>query len=853
MTQAGQTNLLNNWMGGYASHGGSYDEFLDAKGQPRPHWQSVSEHLGSLNQPRWERRERQLERLIHDNGITYNVYDDDDSSTRPWSMDMVPLALPQRELESLESSLGQRAHLLNLILGDVYGRQTMLQSSKMHPYLVFSNPAFLRACHGLLPPRQNHIQLYSADLARSPDGHWWVLSDRVEAASGLGYALENRMLMSRIFPKAIWQSDILSLQPFVQKFCQHIESLAATSSDNPNIALLTAGPRNETYFEQSFLARNLGYTLAEGEDLTVRSNRLYMKTINGVQQVHGLLRRVDSPWVDPLELRNDSLLGVPGLVNTVRQRNLAMVNALGSGFVETPALLAFLPWFCRNYLGESLELPSVATWWCGQKHERDYVLENIEKLIIKPTFRQNGGPTYFGPRMSSKEKLELGGLINKYPERYCGQEILSQATTPVYENGKIHPRNFLMRVFMVADGTGWKMMPGGLVRYPANDDILDVSMQRGGASKDAWFVRDAESKAGQRAVAHINTERPIRRNQTDLPSRTADNLHWLGRYIERAESLARLQRTICTFLTEELGGESQRAIVPFLEQIIPPDETIDSLIDPETERLDFSAVEPFLTRSLFAKDNPESLINNLHFIERAGAKVKERLSVDTWKRMQAIREVGESCDAQEIGILDDDVSIFLDDALENLAVFVGNAYENMTRSQGWTFLQIGRRIERALSICSLLQTSYSIAKPYDDRLETQLLHWADSNITYRRRYLNTVSSESVLDLLCFDTINPRSLIYQISDLRKLLATLPHASKGTRNTIDTLSLQLFSRLGLNSPEKLLKQEDNLARMKSVHEFFSETFSDLLELGNAIQHHYFAHTNNAATKKPNATLG
>ncbi len=852
MTEAGQTNLLNNWMGGYASAGGSYDEFLDGKGQPRPHWQSVSEHLGDLNQPRWERRERQLERLIHDNGITYNVYDENDSSSRPWSMDMVPLALPQKEMESLESSLGQRAHLLNLILGDVYGRQTMLQSSKMHPYLVFSNPAFLRPCHGLLPPRQSHIQLYSADLARSPDGSWWVLSDRVEAASGLGYALENRMLMSRIFPKAIWQSDILSLQPFVHKFCQHIESLAATSSDQPNIALLTAGPKNETYFEQSFLARNLGYTLAEGEDLTVRSNRLYMKTINGVQQVHGLLRRVDSPWVDPLELRNDSLLGVPGLVNTIRNRNLALVNALGSGFVETPALLAFLPWFCRNYLGESLELPSVATWWCGQKHERDYVLENIDKLIVKPTFRQLGGATHFGPRLSAQERQTLVDKINKFPERYCGQEILSQATTPVYENGKLHPRHFLMRVFLVADESGWKMMPGGLVRYPANDDILDVSMQRGGASKDAWIIRDSGPEAGQRAVANLNSERPIRRNHSDLPSRTADNLHWLGRYIERAESLARLQRTICNFLTEELGSESQRAIVPFLEQIIPPDESIDSLLDPETERLDFSAVEPFLTRSLFSKDNPESLINNLHFIERAGAKVKERLSVDTWKRMQAFREIGDSYESKDLSIFDDEVSIFLDNALENLSIFVGNAYENMTRSQGWTFLQIGRRLERALSISSLLQSSYSVANPFDDRLESQLLYWADSSITYRRRYLNTVSSESVIEVLCFDSTNPRSLVYQISNLRELLATLPHAIKGGRNTIDTLSLQLFSRIGLTNPETLMQQEP-LARMKSVHDFFGDTFANLLELGSAIQQYYFAHTNNAATKKPNATIG
>ncbi|EDY83307.1 conserved domain protein [Verrucomicrobiia bacterium DG1235] len=839
-------------MGGYEPKSGSYDELVDENGKQRPHWKSTSEHLGSLDQTRWLRREQQLNRLINDNGITYNVYDETASKTRPWSVDMVPLAISQKEMTSLEASLSQRAHLLNLILGDVYGRQTMLQSSKMHPYLVFSNPSFLRPCHGLLPSKHSHIQLYAADLVRAPDGQWRVVADRVEAASGLGYALENRMLMSRIFPKAIWQANILSLQPFIQKFCQHIESMAASSAESPTIALLTAGPKNESYFEQSFLARNLGYTLAEGEDLTVRSNRLYMKTINGVQQVHGLLRRVDSPWIDPLELRNESLLGVPGIVNAVRQRNLSLVNALGSGFVEAPALLAFLPWFCRNYLGEGLEMPSIGTWWCGQKAERDYVIENLEKLTISPTFRKHSQPSYYGPKLSKTEKENLTKQILRYPERYCGQEIVSQATTPSYEDGKLQPRNFIMRVFLVADGNGWKMMPGGLVRHPSGDDSMTFSMQHGGESKDVWVIRDPALESGTRAAAHINLDKPIHRNHTDLPSRTADNMHWLGRYIERAESLARLLRTLTNFLTEDMSGESQRAITPLLDQILPTGESTEKLFYPETERIDISAAEPFLIRALFSEENPESLVNNLHFVERAGAKVKERFSIDTWKRMQRFRELANSYSGRTISIFDDEVSIFIDDTLENLAIFIGNAYENMTRSQGWSFMQIGRRIERALAISSLLQTSYSLAKPYDERLDLQLLYWADSSITYRRRYLNTISSERVIDLLCFDPINPRSLVYQIEKLRKLLSTLPHATLGPRNTIDTLSLQLFSRIGLSSPEALFPADVQL-RMKTVHEFFGETTQNLLELATALQRHYFAHTIQSAASKPTAYLG
>lgn len=824
-------------MQGYAPPEGHYDEFLGKDGNPRSHWTRVAGQFGDIKPDQWSGKERQLSRLIQDNGITYNVYQDSETDNRPWNMDMLPLVLSGNEFGKLESALSQRAHLLNLVLKDVYGRQTMLQGSKMHPYLVFGNPSFLRPCHGLLPPRNNHIHLYAADLARSPDGSWWVLADRVEAASGLGYALENRMLMSRLFPKISRENDVSSLQPFIQEFCQHIESLAPRNKDNPNIALLTSGPNNETYFEQSFLARNLGYTLAEGDDLTVRDNRLYMKTIGGVQPVDVLLRRVDSAWTDPLELRNESLLGVPGLLNAVRQGNLAVANGLGSGFVETSAMLAFLPWFSRSYLGESLELPSVATWWCGQEAEKKYVLAHLPKLAVKPTFWGGDPKSYFGPLMSKAELAELRWKIGKYPERYCGQEIVSHATIPVMKGNSLDSRHFLLRVFLIPSNNGWKIMPGGLARYSASPNDLTVSMQSGGQSKDTWVLLTDASKA-RRKSRNVGMESiQIRRNSNDLPSRTANNLFWLGRYIERAESLTRLIQTVCSLIIDE-SADAQSVAIPFLEQLMPFGEESSKLIDEASGELDLELSESYLIRAIYDEKNPESLISIMRAIARSAEKVKDRLSVDTWVRVQKLRGLGKNISRASLSVTEDENVQLLVQVLDELTSFSGNVMDNMTRSQGWRFLQLGRKIERGVSISFLLQSAFSSSEIKDERLLSYLLIWADSVITYRRRYLNHLQPSSVMDLLCFDPSNPRSLAFQTESLRELLQHLPHAGDIGRHPIDQHALRLFSRIGLGDPQALIKKSGKNPS-KELQQFFSETIADFSKLSGALEQTYFAH--------------
>ncbi|MCH6258940.1 circularly permuted type 2 ATP-grasp protein [Puniceicoccaceae bacterium K14] len=839
-----------NWIGSYSPPSGSFDEFYGEDHTPRPQWQDLDRHFSKIPPENWQRRELQLKRLIKDNGITFNVYSNRGSNARPWNLDMIPLAMSQKEADKIESALSQRANLLNIILKDVYGRQSMLQSSKMDPHLIFANPSFLHPCHGLLAHRDQHINIYAADLLRSKDGTWKVLSDRVESAAGLGYALENRMLMSRIFPKVLKNANTQSLQPFINAFCSHIESLAKQNTDTPNVALLTPGPNNNTYFEQSFLARNLGYTLAEGADLTVRNNRLYMKTIGGVQPVDVLLRRVHSDWVDPLEMRNDSLLGIPGLINAIRQGNLAVANGLGSGFVENPAMLAFLPWYSRNFLGENLEIPSVSTWWCGQEQERDYVLSRIDELVIKPTFARKGAKYHFGPLLSSTEKSELIALIRRFPERFCGQEIESEAMLPTYEDGSVKARQHKVRVFLVPGPTGWRMLPGGLGHY-YQDSIVADQPKRG--SKDIWVINEKSKDTEEsKPSANSSSALSLRRHSFDLPSRTADNLFWLGRYIERSESQARLLRTIISLLLEETGSESHQLVIPFIQQTLPLDESASKLFKDDSSELDLTKAEAHLSELLHSASNTSSLLYNLSSVVRTASSVKERLSIDAWKRINHLDDFTQIITPSSDSIYSEESIQFLDDSLDLSASITGHLTENMTRSPGWTFLQIGRRIERSMTTSSILETIFKDPKNYQDTLFTRFLELSDCSITYRRRYLNTITPEAILDLIVFDETNPRSLIHQARELERLLTNLPHSSGRSHHPIDQHTIRFFSRIGLASPGELLSQKGEILKV-TMESFFETLRNELSNTSFAIEQTYFAHTKPHQSSTPSNIIG
>ncbi|MDD1611379.1 MAG: circularly permuted type 2 ATP-grasp protein, partial [Methylococcaceae bacterium] len=442
-----------------------------------PYWERFMVALESMGSEKIELCRREAQRLLRENGVTYNVYGDSQKLTRPWRLDPVPLLISSEEWAVIEAGLKQRAELLDLILKDIYGKQTLLKKGLLPAELIFGHEGFLRPCVGALQNQQRHLTLYSANLARGPNGCMWVLDDRTQAPSGSGYALENRTVMTRVLPDIFRETQVHRLSGFFNALRKGLADIAPHNKEDPRIVILTPGPLNETYFEHAYLAAYLGFTLVQGGDLTVRDGRVWLKSLAGLQAVDVILRRVDDSFCDPLELRSGSQLGIAGLLEVVRRGNVAIANPLGSSILENPALLAFLPRLSRYFLNEELNLSSVATWWCGQQRERDFVLQNLDRLVIKPINRSQDSHAVFGGLLSSQVKDQLRSQISAKPHLFIGQEQVSFSTLPAFIDHHIEPRNAVLRTFAVASGDEYVVMSGGLTRVARQKDNFIVSNQ----------------------------------------------------------------------------------------------------------------------------------------------------------------------------------------------------------------------------------------------------------------------------------------------------------------------------------------------------------------------------------------
>src|ERR1017187_3315094 len=500
-------------------YGHAYNESSADGVTPRPHWAQLMEALAEIGPEELGRRWGRAERRIRENGITYNVYSDPLGVNRPWTIDIVPLLIPADEWRYIEAGIIQRAQLLSLLLEDLYGPQELVAQGSFPAALLYANPAFLRPLVGGRVPAHSYLHMLASDLARSRDGQWWVLADRSQAPSGSVYALENRRIVSDVLPDLFRTSNVLRLAPFFRAQREALNSLA--QCDNPRIVLLTPGPFNETYFEHSYIARYLGFTLVQGADLTVRDRCVYLKTVDGLEQVDVILRRVDDSFCDPLELRGDSLLGVPGLVDAVVAGNVRIANALGSGLIETAAIMPFLPGLSRHVLGEKLKLPSVATWWCGETYALDWVLDHLDSVVVKPAFPSRGMEPVFGAELPHAEKGKLAEQLRARPYEYVAQEQVALSTAPVWANGSLNSRSVVLRTYALNTGRGWIAIPGGLVRVAEAEGSV-VSMQRGGHSKDAWVLWDSPVDTFS-MLRPRNEPVELRRVSRVVPSGVADN------------------------------------------------------------------------------------------------------------------------------------------------------------------------------------------------------------------------------------------------------------------------------------------------------------------------------------------
>ena len=417
---------------------GGMDECSSGPATIRPHWRSLIASLDRLGREELGLRAENSRRILAEHGVSCFVNRNGGGTDEPWQLDLLPLVIGAEEWRHLEAGLIQRARLLDLILSDLYKTQRLVRDGFVPAPLVFANPGYLRACQAIEVKGGTYLQTYAADLGRSSDGRWWVIADRTQAPAGLGFAMENRSVLWRVLPEAM--RDVQP-RPVLDASRIRRATLRFTPQpvDNPSIVLLTPGPRNEAYFEHAYLSRLLGLTLVEGDDLTVRNRRLFIKTLDGLRPADVVLRRVSDAFCDPLELRGDSLLGVPGLVEAARAGHVGIGNPLGTGLLESPAFMPFLPGLCRHLLGQELRLPSLATWWCGQAREQMYVRERFEELVLRPAFNLAGRavtPALLDPA----QRADLLEQLRLRPHEFVGQEHVHLSRAPVWSPRRIGSR-----------------------------------------------------------------------------------------------------------------------------------------------------------------------------------------------------------------------------------------------------------------------------------------------------------------------------------------------------------------------------------------------------------------------------
>jgi uncharacterized circularly permuted ATP-grasp superfamily protein/uncharacterized alpha-E superfamily protein len=815
-------------------HREPYNESLEEDGSFRPHWAPLLQTLEKIGTAELTRRWGRAERRIRENGITYNIYGDPEGVNRPWKIDMIPLVIPAREWREIEAGLVQRASLLSEILEDVYGEQRLISGGLVPAELLFANPAFLRPLCGAPVPLASYLHMLAVDLARSPDGQWWVLADRTQAPSGSGYALENRTIVSNVLPDIFRSSKVQRLAQFFRAEREALSALSAVA--DPRIVLLTPGPHNETYFEHSYIARYLGFTLVEGADLTVRDRMVYLKTVTGLEKVDVILRRVDDSFCDPLELRGDSLLGVPGLVDAVVAGNVRVANALGSGVIESASILPFLPGLCTTLRGERLLLPSVATWWCGQPYAMDWVLNHLDSVVIKPAFPSRPMEPVFAAELEDKHKHSLAARIKAHPHDYVAQEQVALSHVPVWEHGALDARSLVLRAYVLNTGRGWTVMPGGLVRVAAEGGSV-VSMQRGGHSKDAWVLSDGPVDTFS-MLRPRNAPVDVRREDSALPSSVALNVYWLGRYVERAEGTTRVLRTIVARFPHASWNDLHCLLRLHLSLRLDRNKLPRNR---NARSLPLRFQKELISVLSDAKRN-DGLAYSLVNAFETGSKVRERLSLDM---MHLLGKMSECFPAARTSLLD--YPALLSNCMELISAFSGMERENISRGTGWLFLSIGRRLERALFITRQLR---QIARPFkeiDWPLLELMLEVADSSMTYRSRYYTTLQPVPVLEVLMKDRANPRSLDFQLDHLLELYEKLPRHRgedlEAIRSAVQRLRAYDLSAIRYPLPD----EEDSAAKRVGVdrlRKYFDELETMLIAWARNLSSLYFDHVRKLA---------
>jgi uncharacterized circularly permuted ATP-grasp superfamily protein/uncharacterized alpha-E superfamily protein len=818
----------------YAPPAGVYDEALTTAGQARPEWKVLVDRLDAMGEAdlrnRWQQAQTQIER----DGVTFNPHENEGQGSRPWMLDAIPMVLAEAEWNQVSARLCQRARVLEAMLKDLLGKQQLLKDKIIPPELLFGHPAWYPSYQNLHQQDQRCLTYCATDIARSGDGKWWATGDRTRSPFGLGYILENRLVTTRMLSSIFRQLPIRRLAGFYASMKEQLRRTAPRFRDNPRIAIWTKGPQSRGYFEDSYLARYLGYTLAEGDDLAVRDGCVQLLTLGGLLPVEVLLRRVDDDDCDSVELDSTSQIGISGLLDVIRAGKVAVANCIGSRLVESPAFLPFLPAVSRHLLGEELQIPTVATWWCGDEKARSYVLANLDSLLVRPAFRTADVEPVVGSTLSAKEKESLIDRINTEPQQFVGQEIVARSTTPVLTDSGPEPWYVGLRTFSVATKDGFETMPGGLARVSADSNSLNFTMTAGERSQDVWILSDTAVEQTTLLESASTLIEP-RRSGSELPSRVADNLFWLGRYSERAEQSARLLRTL--FLNLESEDTNGPEIAPLLRVLVH-----QGHVEPDHVITELSATLPeiitTLPKTILDPTTAMSLQSSVSKAVSTAMRVRDRISVEMWRSIDRLNtdvlQVSRSGATQSVDIL-----ALLDNTLANLSGFAGLAAEGMTRTLGWRFLDLGRRLERSWQMVSLLKSFLAEHRSEDPDTLEALLTVTDSLMTYRNRYLSTYQIPVVLDLVMSDVTNPRSILFQLLRIQEHLNAMPgNQARAMLTREQHLATSLVSDVELANLYELSELKADGSRPKLM-KLLSRLEEELPKLSDAIAGHYLIH--------------
>ncbi|MEQ8218951.1 MAG: circularly permuted type 2 ATP-grasp protein [Arenibacter sp.] len=835
------TSWLSNYITEYKN-----DEMFTPQNGVKPYWNKLLTEFDKLGYDGLMARQRDIDWLLSENGVTYNVYNDPQGLHRPWNLNVVPFLLRQAEWQTVENGLKQRAQLLNLVLKDIYGEGNLIKNGIVPHEVIHGHRGFLRQCSGIEYNTEKFLSIYAADLSRGTDGRLWVVNDRAEAPSGMGYALENRSTTSRILPEMYAKMNVKRLSGFFKEFNQMLVDASPVKKDNPNIAILTPGSHNETYFEHAYLSSFLGYPLVQGNDLVVRDGFVWMKSLQGLKQIDVILRRVDDAFTDPLELREDSQLGVAGLLDVVRRKNVSIINPVGSGVIENPGLIPFMPAISRYLLKEELILPQIASWWCGQEQERKFVLQNISQLVIKRIDRTNRESIHFAEFMTTQQLNDLKKEIELTPYRFVAQEKISFSTAPNLVDGTIESRNLVTRTFCIASNKDYSVMPGGLVRVAPDRETIRVSNQRGGTSKDFWVLEDSPVK--EDITRHWQKRSSLAASGlNDLPSLTAENLYWAGRYVGRTLVNARFLRMVMrqmalvqnknekpdsvklqvlfkavTHLTGTYPGFAEKSPKGKMAMEDPMQEMLSVILD---------------------KDRPGSLAHNLAMFSNSYYSIRNLWSSDMWRVFENIQKIWQSFEEGQDRSINKILKV-LNQLITRLIAFMGLIEESILVQQGLLLYFIGLQLEQSMLTITKCRSLLTIK--YEEQVEYDLLEYLltshESLNIYRYSYRSHIQLEHLLDLVVLDLEYPRSLTFMLNRIQKDIARLPHSKKDN-------SLSNYQKYVFDAFSKLrLAESSNLVKTKSETDYFRQDLDELLEklsellykTSQSISSTYFNHT-------------